>query len=299
MFSLLRHLSSSDTWSSEPHQPFHISHFRKIVSSLLLCPPSWRKPKTSELNAVIDADVLNLFYQSWLNMYVDIRWFFLRESTCVWNIIIMEKSLSASFRTLMKNHSASEYPNVENNLLSILELLKTFPTEQSELTTWWVTELSTKPTKSKKDVHRIRLQKMTVHQSLHSLSSHRTMFTRAWLTLLPRLFISGDIEKTKAYAARALSIMHRGVVPHLTKPILIMDWITACVDLGIPLSTLDVSRANDSYVRWISWPPRSERIVYSDAGIQSVCFLCSLSTLLTAPQRLPFILCSALRLSGW
>ncbi len=267
MFSLLRHLSSLDTWSSGSHQPFHISHFRKIVFSLLLCPPSRRKPKTSELNGVIDADVLNLFHQTWLSMYDDIRWFFLRESACVWNIIIMGRFLPASFRTLMKNHSASEYPNVENNLLAILELLKTFPTEQSKLTTWWVAELSTKPTKSKKGVHRIRLQKMTVHQSLHSLSSHRTMFTRAWLTLLPRLFIIGDIKKTKAYAARALSVMHRGVVPHLTKPILIMDWITACVDLGIPVSTVDLSRANASYFRWISWPPRSERIVYSDAGI--------------------------------
>jgi len=26
--------------------------------------------------------------------------------------------------------------------------------------------------------------------------------------------------------------MHRGVLPHLTRPVLVMDWISACVDLG-------------------------------------------------------------------
>ena len=81
----------------------------------------------------------------------------------------------------------------------------------------------------------LRLHKMTVHQSLHSLSSHRAVFTRAWLTLLPRLSDPGNPEKSKALAMRALNLMHRGVLPHLTRPILVMDWVGACVDLGMAL----------------------------------------------------------------
>ena len=76
----------------------------------------------------------------------------------------------------------------------------------------------------------LRLHKMAIHQSLHSLACHRAVFTRAWLTLIFRL--SGRSKNFKALATRALNIMHRGVLPHLTRPLLVMDWIGECVDLG-------------------------------------------------------------------
>ena len=97
-----------------------------------------------------------------------------------------------------------------------------------------------------------RLHKLTIHQSLHSLPSHRAVFTRAWLTLLPRLSLDSTPRATsrsiptdpttkstsKALAIRALNVMHRGVMPHLTRPVLVMDWIGASVDLGVfPLSS--------------------------------------------------------------
>ena len=131
-----------------------------------------------------------------------------------------------SCRTLLANHPPASSPNLSVNLLSILERLATFPTEQSELNAWWVSELGTKPPKPKKSKKEstdsgsssdeeemkkehadededenndwrkffedepvtsedgktkstLRLHKMTVHQSLHSISSHRAVFTRA------------------------------------------------------------------------------------------------------------------------
>lgn len=100
-----------------------------------------------------------------------------------------------------------------------------------------------------------RLHKLTVHQSLHSLASHRAIFTRAWLTLLPTLNIpiSTDATQTgrehqgreadegRKLTVRALNVMHRGVMPHLTRAVLVMDWVGGCVDYGkrdIPPSTL-------------------------------------------------------------
>ena len=79
-----------------------------------------------------------------------------------------------------------------------------------------------------------RLHKMTIHQSVHSLSSHRAVFTRTWLTLLPRLSGIGhnDLEPRKPLIVKALNIMHRSVLPHLTRPILVMDWVGTCVDYG-------------------------------------------------------------------
>jgi U3 small nucleolar RNA-associated protein 19 len=172
-----------------------------------------------------------------------------------------------SLRTLIDNNHSE---NVATNALSILERLTTFPTQQTELNSFWVTELAINPKPkqtSKKgltdadlsdeevdgqdenddwrkffdaeqvspDVDNtkgtgLRLHKMTIHQSLHSLASHRAVFTRAWLTLLPRL--SGQSDNFKALTTRALNIMHRGVLPHLTRPLLVMDWIGECVDLG-------------------------------------------------------------------
>ena len=174
---------------------------------------------------------------------------------------------------MLNTHSSSDYPNLPVNLLSILERLTTFPTEPSELNAWWVEELGTKPPKPKASKKGIadedeedeeenqksgddddddwrkffdeepakttdgkpkgsgaRLHQLTIHQSLHSLPSHRAVFTRAWLTLLPRLSAAGNIEKN---TTRALNLMHRGVLPHLTRAILVMDWIGACVDMGM------------------------------------------------------------------
>ena len=89
LFSLQKHLSTSASKTSnsaKPQPQFHTSHFRKIVSALLLCPHSRRPSASSNQDGgVIDADVLNVFYDTWLSVYDDIRWFFLRDSAYVCN----------------------------------------------------------------------------------------------------------------------------------------------------------------------------------------------------------------------
>lgn len=77
-----------------------------------------------------------------------------------------------------------------------------------------------------------RLHKLTIHQSLHSLPSHKAVFTRTWLALLPLLSVDALGDASKGLATRALNVMHRGVLPHLTRPILVMDWVASCVDYG-------------------------------------------------------------------
>ncbi|THV05530.1 CBF-domain-containing protein [Dendrothele bispora CBS 962.96] len=270
LLSLQKHLSSSASQTSSPPTPqFHVSHFKKIVSALLLCPPSKRRVdgRDDQSNASstgkLDSDVLSLFHETWFSVHDDIRWFFLREAG-----------------TILSTISLNEQPYVPVNLLSILEGLTTFPTEPSELNSWWVPELGQKPPKTKKaskgnsqesdedddegaglgeqedaedDWRKFfdepeakssgassnkskgplgRIHTLTIHQSLHNLPSHRAVFTRAWLNLLPKLTVPNDLEMTKSLAIRALNVMHRGVMPHLTRPVLVMDWVGACVDFG-------------------------------------------------------------------
>ncbi|KAJ3570848.1 hypothetical protein NP233_g4128 [Leucocoprinus birnbaumii] len=261
LFSLQRHLSTSysttSSSSTKPQPQFHLSHFRKVVSALLLCPPSPRPGSVNAEDQLLDLDVASLFYETWFSVHDDIRWFFLRESA-----------------TLLNAHPT--HTALPLNLLSILERLTTFPTEPTELDAWWVSEMGTPPPKPRRSkvnnsgdasdsdvenyemkqnegkeeeddwrkyfedepappeapkakVPGVRLHQMTIHQSLHSLASHRAVFTQTWLVLLPRLSRSKDAEKL---VVRVLNIMHRGILPHLTRPVLVMDWIGACVDYG-------------------------------------------------------------------
>lgn len=110
-----------------------------------------------------------------------------------------------------------------------------------------------------------RLHKLTIHQSLYSLSSHKAVFTRVWLALLPQLSV-GSPEATKALATRALNVMHRGVMPHLTRPVLVMDWVASCVDYGKPLSEPHVSLF-DLFFRWNSRSVGAQRSVHTDEGV--------------------------------
>ncbi|KAF9500605.1 CBF-domain-containing protein [Pleurotus eryngii] len=266
LFSLLKHISTSLS-KSHPTPQFHITHFRKIVAALLLCPPSSRPSAQALEPSKLETDVRDQFIDTWLSVNDDVRWFFLRESA-----------------TLLGKHPTDD--RAAENLLAILSRLTTFPTDPSELNSWWISELGAKPkmpnnkkklkgkssavdnedsedddgppkredgedeedddwrkffdepaddgegsASKSKSGGGARVYKMNVHQSLHSLASNRAVFTRAWLTLLPRLSEPGGTS-TKVLVTRALNVMHRGVLPHLTRAVLVMDWISACVDYG-------------------------------------------------------------------
>lgn len=91
LLSLQKHLSTSVSrapGSSTGARPqFYISHFRQIINGLLLCPPSIRatnqtkkRKNDSEDDGKLDPEVRDMFMETWLSEYDDIRWFFLREA---------------------------------------------------------------------------------------------------------------------------------------------------------------------------------------------------------------------------
>lgn len=135
------------------------------------------------------------------------------------------------------------------------------PTDASELNSFWVSELSQAPPASKpqkKDDAAVnsdnedsekeddwrtyfdepleavpvarnkapRTHKLSILQCLHLLESHRAQFTSCWLMLLPHL------SSSAALSTRALNVLHRGVMPHMNRPIRLMDWVAGCVDFG-------------------------------------------------------------------
>ncbi|KAI0051377.1 CBF-domain-containing protein [Auriscalpium vulgare] len=245
--SLVKHLSSSLSKASTRPQ-FHSSFFKRVVRALLVCPPSPRAH--GELSSArLATDVRDMFVGTWLSVHTDVRWFFLRDAQAV-----------------LADFPPATHPHVPDNLLSVLERLTAFPTAPDQLTTWWVDELRTKPKKpaSKKGKGRApadsdsdsaaedaedaddwrkffdepdasagapksapaaRLARLTVHQSLHALPSHRAVFTRVWLALLPHL-------GSRELSLRALNVMHASVIPHMTRAVMLNDWVGTCVDYG-------------------------------------------------------------------
>ncbi|EJC98214.1 CBF-domain-containing protein [Fomitiporia mediterranea MF3/22] len=288
LFSLLRQMSSiiptdSSSTSSTTTLRFDVPFFQKIVRALLLCPSSAREPmpkrtrrsqSSVEAGNEIHADVRDLLLETWLNVYADIRWFFLRETAYV--VILENEGLVAS------------HPYLPANALTILEKLTGIPSSSDTSfkftkNHFWVEALNTKPKLSKKgktgplsdsesesdvegekqnvDDWRAffeepkqetgkksyasggrRLYTLPIHAQLHAPAAHRAVFTRAWLALLPLLsrggevFLSsakaGDDQEDLALVARVLVVLHRGVLPYLTRPVLIMDWVGSCVDHG-------------------------------------------------------------------
>ena len=230
----------------------------------------------------------DLFLDTWLNVYADIRWFFLRESA-----ILMENQ-----------ELVSKNPNVPVNALSILEKLTGMPASEDKTKTktesqqqqFWIEALNKAPKLKKKgknvnaqdeddedddgddetagadtdDWRKFfedpkpeqtkakggrRLYTLPVHAQLHTPASHRAVFTRAWLSLLPLLSTSGTTTTTTtasargdqnegededegeeqmhlALVARALVVMHQRVLPYLTRAVLIMDWTASHVSSG-------------------------------------------------------------------
>ncbi|QRW19528.1 ribosome biogenesis protein [Rhizoctonia solani] len=246
LMSMLKHLSTAFSTASNMPQ-IHSIHFRKIVGALLLCPSSSRDgPIESEDHHKVQPDLRDTFIDTWLSSYDDVRWFFFRDAT-------------ALLRSYKDTNSVP--PQVVENLLSFLERLKTMPTEAAELNAYWIIELGTKPPKtphgpnppgdepeeptpadqddwrtffddapSAKSAtpksNQARVHTLSTHQCLHSLSSHRAQFSACWMTLLPH------IASSPSLAARALAVLYRGVMPHMDKPVRLMDWVGGCVDFG-------------------------------------------------------------------
>ncbi|KAI6150679.1 hypothetical protein BKA82DRAFT_4118529 [Pisolithus tinctorius] len=216
LFSLLRHLSSSlSTASSDGRPQFHHSHFKHIVRGLLICPPSPRSSLTVTCEGELMPDVRDHFVATWLSVYDDVRWCFFREASSV-----------------LSRFQAAEYPSLAANLLSLVERLTTFPTEASELNAWWISELGRKPFAPKSD------KPVADEEELAMSDSGNEDDWRKFFDEQPK---AKDMKKStdirgrvhhRSPTIRTLNIMHQGILPHLTRPVLVMDWISACVDIG-------------------------------------------------------------------
>ncbi|XP_072035045.1 nucleolar complex protein 4 homolog A-like [Amphiura filiformis] len=98
-----------------------------------------------------------------------------------------------------------------NNCMSILELI-TMPTSED-------------------DIHNFLGQSPSSQDKVQSFKEHKRVFTNTWLQFL-RLPLSTSVYK------RVLIMLHESVMPHMTNPLLLTDFLTASYNIGGAISLL-------------------------------------------------------------
>jgi U3 small nucleolar RNA-associated protein 19 len=141
--------------------------------------------------------------------------------------------------------------------LYYLETLSRFPDEKTPIKSFWIGAFSAKPAGFSPDTDATpddapeeddwrlafreeetpvsslvsssktaRASELSTHQAIHSLASHRSHFTNCWFALLPR------IQGKETLVSRALTVLPRNVIPYLTRPTRLHDWVAGSVQFG-------------------------------------------------------------------
>lgn len=219
-------------------------HFRSIVYGVL-CPPP---------HNTVDDTTRNEFIDNFIKPYDDLRWFFFREVKYVtWFPPFSIGTLTITSYLLQERQDPPQ--SLLEATLWTLERLTQVPSRQKDIHSFFLTNFAHKTTTAHSEdvdmddpiegddwrvyfdepdssragtseMKERRASKVPIHEALHSVKAHRVQFTYAWLSLLR------FIKNSPLLSSRVLAILHRAVMPHLTRPVLLMDWIVACVDFG-------------------------------------------------------------------
>lgn len=77
--TVLKHLSVTPVGEVESKPPaLDTVFFRKLIEALLICPPSQLGSVDRESDGELANDIRDLFVDTWLNVYTDTRFHFLK-----------------------------------------------------------------------------------------------------------------------------------------------------------------------------------------------------------------------------
>ena len=149
---------------------------------------------------------------------------------------------------------------IANNVFAILDSIRTFPTDSSEIDEFWTvnpTKYEPKPEKEQGDDllgdegllsnseeeeeevvqptvpsgRGVKKQRKQRKHPLLQLRIHRRGFSECWLKLL-KLPLNEEMYK------KVLLILHKRILPHLSEPKLLMDFLTDSYNVGGAVSLL-------------------------------------------------------------
>ncbi|KAH8829811.1 hypothetical protein DL96DRAFT_1782671 [Flagelloscypha sp. PMI_526] len=192
-----------------------------------------------------DGNLAQEIVKKYLSKFMDLRWFFMRDAV---PYMKTHPATSLSVLTILDLLSSYPHPSTSKDIQDSSCFIPEFGAkppkpiagddndedvdvdEASDDEDDWrkfFDESTSDKKKEKKQPTglKVRLHRLTVHQSIHTPSSHKAVLTRLWLSLLPLL------PTDDSTTIRTLNILHSGsVLTQLTRPLMTVDWVSSCLD---------------------------------------------------------------------
>ncbi|KAI8370153.1 hypothetical protein EDC96DRAFT_552496 [Choanephora cucurbitarum] len=198
--------------------------------------------------------------EKYLNVYDDLRHYFLKDAAEIMDQAYQKKETlkkSGNYNSNKKAKLSETEEQQENlrliasNVLSILEGIRTMPTEASEIDEFWTVNPNTYETKAvqqekqtddllgegllsdseSEDEKDTKKDGKKRKHPLLQLRVHKRGFTDCWINLM-------KMPLTEEMYKRILLILHKRILPHMHEPKLLMDFLTDSYNVGGAVSLL-------------------------------------------------------------
>ncbi|KAG2173710.1 hypothetical protein INT43_005130 [Umbelopsis isabellina] len=185
----------------------------------------------------------------YLNVYDDLRYYFFKNAADILNAAVEGNSKPDSESPKKKkksNLSASSLNTLVQNTFAVVEGIRTMPTSSSEVDEFWCghpdpayeAKVKAEPDafadssdeEEDEDTTETKQGEGRKHTLLR-LSTHKKALQNCWLAFM-KLPLPNDIYK------KTLLIMHKRIIPHMTDPRLLMDFLTDSYNAGGAISLL-------------------------------------------------------------
>ncbi|KAF7722629.1 hypothetical protein EC973_002901 [Apophysomyces ossiformis] len=209
----------------------------------------------------LSTPLLNEFVEKYVNVYDDLRHYFYKDTAELIEAALNQRETetqttsSSSKKKRRTASSTQEQSLLAQNVFSIVESIRTMPTEESEIDEFWTPNPSGE-TKQKQNESedmddmddllgdagllseeeeenegKEGTAKKEKKHPLLQLKVHQRGFSDCWIKLL-KLPLTEEIYK------KTLLILHKRVLPHMIEPKMLMDFLTDSYNVGGAVSLL-------------------------------------------------------------
>ncbi|RIA95536.1 CBF/Mak21 family-domain-containing protein [Glomus cerebriforme] len=249
LLNLLKIESTYLTSSSGTYQ-FSNNHFYHVVEGLID-------------NENFSEPLKNEFIEKYWNTYDDLRFYFLKDATKIINFVLesgRDKTGPIFKKKRLDGRSDNKLNSLMENTFSILEHLRTMPTDASEIDEFWTGHPAPEllengqenndceddfdnmsfddigfnedfEKKQTKEPQKESPHNQTKKPILLQLSAHKRVFSNCWLALM-------KLPMTQESYKKILLIMHKKIIPYMPQPTLLMDYLTESYNAGGVISIL-------------------------------------------------------------
>ncbi|OAD72257.1 hypothetical protein PHYBLDRAFT_113756, partial [Phycomyces blakesleeanus NRRL 1555(-)] len=162
------------------------------------------------------------FVDKYVNVYDDLRHYFYKDAAEIMEAELKKTEKQTPTKKKLKGPSTDEQAIMAQNVFSILDAIKSMPTEESEIDEFWTQN----PEGEKED----KDERKAKHPLLQ-LKVHKRSFSLCWIAML-KLPLTEEIYK------KTLLVLHKRVLPHMAEPKMLMDFLTDSYNQGGSISLL-------------------------------------------------------------